>query len=217
MGQTHPNFFGEQLVEGAIHMRTPKSMRAARTSAPPFRTKSSSSVPELPRATVDDAVHLHAHITTSPISYQAKDAKALAIKLSDITDSGLADVLAALIDVQKTLAHHTESLLRLEAASQAPKRLRPGRTSGIENTSFDSKRAVSVDFVADLIGVSRSTVYAWSAAGKFIKQTPMSDGTSRWQLDEVQAWMESRRESRMSNRCRTPSTRGRKNTKQEQK
>ena len=75
---------------------------------------------------------------------------------------------------------------------------------GNESASVDPNRMVDINFLSTLIGVNRSTIYAWIAAGKFVKQIPLSDGTSRWQLEEVEAWLEASREARASKKCRAP-------------
>ena len=44
--------------------------------------------------------------------------------------------------------------------------------------------------VTDTIGVSKSTLYAWTAAGKFPKPVPLpGGGATAWVSIEVTAWM----------------------------
>ena len=77
---------------------------------------------------------------------------------------------------------------------------------GIESASVDSNRKADINYLSTLIRVNRSTIYAWIAANKFVKQIPLSDGTSRWQLEEVEAWLKASREARASKKCRAPGT-----------
>ncbi len=42
----------------------------------------------------------------------------------------------------------------------------------------------------ELIGVSRSTVYKWVAAGRFPAPVRVSERAIRWRVDEIEAWRE---------------------------
>ena len=184
-------------------MRTFKSMHAARASAPPSRNVLPIKTFELPQASACDAVQPRPSIPNESTSEQMGAASAPFIYLRANTNTRTADVLVALQDIQAILIQHAEILQRLDTALKTSRRGRL-QMGGTESASVDPNRMVDINFLSTLIGVNRSTIYAWIAAGKFVKQTPLSDGTSRWQLEEVEAWLEARREARVSKKCRAP-------------
>lgn len=58
---------------------------------------------------------------------------------------------------------------------------------------------LSVKDVAQMLGVSPSAVYKWTSEGSFPKPYKLGNGdarrsTSRWKRDEVEAWLEERRD-----------------------
>ena len=150
-----------------------------------------------------DAVHPRSSITNEPLSEQMDAAAAPLIYLRANTNTRTADVLVALQDIQAILNQHAEILQRLDTALKTSRRGRV-QMGGNESASVDPNRMVDINFLSTLIGVNRSTIYAWIAAGKFVKQIPLSDGTSRWQLEEVEAWLEASRQARASKKCRAP-------------
>lgn len=184
-------------------MRTFKSMRMARAMSSTSRNVSPIYYFELSRKNMDDAVHPRSSITNEPLSEQMDAAAAPLIYLRANTNTRTADVLVALQDIQAILNQHAEILQRLDTALKTSRRGRV-QMGGNESASVDPNRMVDINFLSTLIGVNRSTIYAWIAAGKFVKQIPLSDGTSRWQLEEVEAWLEASREARASKKCRAP-------------
>ena len=184
-------------------MRTFKSTRMARAMSSTSRNVSPIYSFELSRKNMGDAVHPRSSITNEPLSEQMDAAAAPLIYLRANTNTRTADVLVALQDIQAILNQHAEILQRLDTALKTSRRGRV-QMGGNESASVDPNRMVDINFLSTLIGVNRSTIYAWIAAGKFVKQIPLSDGTSRWQLEEVEAWLEASREARASKKCRAP-------------
>lgn len=203
IGQTHPNFLGGGSWVRIVPMRTFKNMRAARAIAPPSRNVLPIETFELPRTSACDAVQTRPSIPNGPTSEQMGAASAPFIYLRANTNTRTADVLVALQDIQAILNQHAEILLRVDAALKTSRRGR-AQMGGTESASVDPNRMVDINFLSTLIGVNRSTIYAWIAAGKFVKQTPLSHGTSRWRLGEVEAWLDANREARTSKKCRSP-------------
>ena len=184
-------------------MQTFKSTRMARAMSSTSRNVSPIYSFELSRKNMGDAVHPRSSITNEPLSEQMDAAAAPLIYLRANTNTRTADVLVALQDIQAILNQHAEILQRLDTALKTSRRGRV-QMGGNESASVDPNRMVDINFLSTLIGVNRSTIYAWIAAGKFVKQIPLSDGTSRWQLEEVEAWLEASREARASKKCRAP-------------
>ena len=184
-------------------MRTFKSTRMAPAISSTSRNVSPIYSFELSRKNMGDAVHPRSSITNEPLSEQMDAAAAPLIYLRANTNTRTADVLVALQDIQAILNQHAEILQRLDTALKTSRRGRV-QMGGNESASVDPNRMVDINFLSTLIGVNRSTIYAWIAAGKFVKQIPLSDGTSRWQLEEVEAWLEASREARASKKCRAP-------------
>ena len=184
-------------------MRTFKSTRMARAMSSTSRNVSPIYSFELSRKNMGDAVHPRSSITNEPLSEQMDAAAAPLIYLRANTNTRTADVLVALQDIQAILNQHAEILQRLDTALKTSRRGRV-QMGGNESASVDPNRMVDINFLSTLIGVNRSTIYAWIAAGKFVKQIPLSDGTSPWQLEEVEAWLEASREARASKKCRAP-------------
>ena len=184
-------------------MRTFKSTRMARAMSSTSRNVSPINTFELPRKNTGDAVCPRSFIANEPLSDQMDTAAAPLIYLRANTNTRTADVLFALQDIQAILNQQAEILQRLDTALKTSRRSRV-RLGGTESASVDPNRMVDINFLSTLIGVNRSTIYAWIAAGKFVKQIPLSDGTSRWQLGEVEAWLESSRQARASKKCRAP-------------
>ncbi len=48
--------------------------------------------------------------------------------------------------------------------------------------------------VAKQFGVSRATIWRWVQNGAFPKPVKLSPGCSRWKIEDVQKWAESRGE-----------------------
>ena len=48
--------------------------------------------------------------------------------------------------------------------------------------------------VANQFGVSRATIWRWVQNGNFPKPVKLSPGCSRWRIEDVQKWAESRGE-----------------------
>ena len=184
-------------------MRTFKSTRMARAMSLTSRNVSPINTFELPRKNTVDAVCPRSFIANEPLSDQMDTAAAPLIYLRANTNTRTADVLVALQDIQAILNQHAEILQRLDTALKTSRRSRV-QIGGTESASVDPNRMVDIGFLSTLIGVNRSTIYAWIAAGKFVKQIPLSGGTSRWQLEEVEAWLEASREARASKKCRAP-------------
>ncbi len=46
--------------------------------------------------------------------------------------------------------------------------------------------------VANQFGVSRATIWRWVQNGNFPKPIKLSPGCSRWKIEDVQKWAESR-------------------------
>ena len=184
-------------------MRTFKSTRMARAMSSTSRNVSPIYSFELSRKNMGDAVHPRSSITNEPLSEQMDAAAAPLIYLRANTNTRTTDVLVALQDIQAILNQHAEIVQRLDTALKTSRRGRV-QMGGNESASVDPNRMVDINFLSTLIGVNRSTIYAWIAAGKFVKQIPLSDGTSRWQLEEVEAWLEASREARASKKCRAP-------------
>jgi prophage regulatory protein len=46
--------------------------------------------------------------------------------------------------------------------------------------------------VANQFGVSRATIWRWVQTGNFPKPIKLSPGCSRWKIEDVQKWAESR-------------------------
>ncbi len=46
--------------------------------------------------------------------------------------------------------------------------------------------------VANQFGVSRATIWRWVSNGNFPKPVKLSPGCSRWKIEDVQKWAESR-------------------------
>ena len=184
-------------------MRTFKSTRMARAISSTARNVSPIKTFAVPRKNTGDAVCPRSFIENEPISDQTDTASAPLIYLRTNTNTRTADVLVALQDIQAILIQHAEILQRLDTALKTSRRGRV-QMGGIESASVDLNRMVDINFLSTLIGVNRSTIYAWAAAGKFVKQIPLSDGTSRWHLGEVEAWLEASRQTRASKKCRAP-------------
>ena len=184
-------------------MRTFKSTRMAQAISSTSRNISPINTFELHRKNTGDAVQPCSPIANVPIPDQIDTTSASLIYLRANTNTRTANVLVALQDIQAILIHHTEFLQRLDTALKTSRRGRVQK-GATDSASVDPSRMVDINFLSTLIGVNRSTIYAWIAAGKFVKQTPLSDGTSRWQLEEVEAWLEARREARVSEKCRAP-------------
>lgn len=49
--------------------------------------------------------------------------------------------------------------------------------------------------VAKQFGVSRATIWRWVQNGAFPKPVKLSPGCSRWKIEDVQKWAESRGEA----------------------
>ncbi len=47
--------------------------------------------------------------------------------------------------------------------------------------------------VLKVLGVSRTTLWRWQAAGEFPSPLRLGDATFRWRRAEIEAWLESRR------------------------
>lgn len=58
------------------------------------------------------------------------------------------------------------------------------------------KRLLSVKQVAEAIGNSEPTVWRWDADGTLPKSIKVSSGTTRWDADEILAWIESKKAAR---------------------
>lgn len=48
--------------------------------------------------------------------------------------------------------------------------------------------------VANQFGVSRATIWRWVKSGDFPKPVKLSPGCTRWKIEDVQKWAESRGE-----------------------
>lgn len=46
--------------------------------------------------------------------------------------------------------------------------------------------------LAAKFGVGRSTIHRWVAMGEFPKPVKLSQGCTRWRLDDVEAWEQTR-------------------------
>jgi prophage regulatory protein len=59
-----------------------------------------------------------------------------------------------------------------------------------------SKKMLRVSDIADWLNVSKSTVYKWVKEGNFPEPIILGEGdrsaASRWPLEDVQAWLDSR-------------------------
>ena len=58
------------------------------------------------------------------------------------------------------------------------------------------KRLISVKQVAAAIGCSEPTAWRWDADGTLPKSIKVSAGTTRWDADEIQDWIESKKAAR---------------------
>ena len=47
---------------------------------------------------------------------------------------------------------------------------------------------LTVDQVAERLGVSRDTIYRWKRKGDFPLARKLSQGTTRWRLSDIVAW-----------------------------
>ena len=47
---------------------------------------------------------------------------------------------------------------------------------------------LTVDQVAERLGVSRDTIYRWKRQGDFPLARKLSQGTTRWRLSDIVAW-----------------------------
>jgi excisionase family DNA binding protein len=54
----------------------------------------------------------------------------------------------------------------------------------------DSKRILSVQQVAALLGVHVTTLYRWCAAGTFVPKVRLGPGRVGFALNDVNAWIE---------------------------
>lgn len=184
-------------------MRTFESTRMARAISSTARNVTPINKFEVPRNNTGDAVCPCSFIENEPISDQTDPASAPLTYLRANTNTRTADVLVALQDIQAILIQHAEILQRLDTTLKTSRSGRAQKGS-TQSAAVDPNRMVDINFLSTLIGVNRSTIYAWAAAGKFVKQIPLSDGTSRWQLGEVEAWLEASRQGRASKKCRAP-------------
>jgi predicted DNA-binding transcriptional regulator AlpA len=63
------------------------------------------------------------------------------------------------------------------------------------DTSRDQFRLIRKKALADRLNVTTRTVDRWRRAGKLPREIRLSEKTSAWRLDEIEAWMEQRRVS----------------------
>jgi prophage regulatory protein len=59
-------------------------------------------------------------------------------------------------------------------------------------TATASIRVLDVADVAQVLGVSRPTIYQWMAAGNFPQPRQLSIGRSGWLIDDIRAFIETR-------------------------
>ena len=185
-------------------MRSFKSLHAARAQASQLREVLPIKAYERLLVTKPDTVKIYPPIPTEqPIPIQVQPSASPFGHQRENTNTRTTDIHVALQDIQAMLTQHAQILQRLDSELKSGRRNR--KHDGIaKSASVDPNRMVDVTFLSNLIGVNRSTIYAWVAAGKFVKQTPLSNGTSRWQLEEVEAWLEANREARSTKKCRAP-------------
>ena len=55
-------------------------------------------------------------------------------------------------------------------------------------------RMVRISQLIDYVGLSRPTIYRLSKAGKFPKPVKIGARASAWDLNEIDAWIEARRQ-----------------------
>ena len=160
-------------------MRSFKSLHAARAKASQLREVLPIKAYERLLVTKTDTVKTCSPSSTEqPIPIQVSPTPLLRGDHCANTDTSTSDIRAALQDIQAMLNQHAQILQRLDSELKSERRSR--KNDGIaKSASADRNRMVDVTFLSNLIGVNRSTIYAWVAAGKFVKQTPLSNGTSR--------------------------------------
>jgi excisionase family DNA binding protein len=59
-------------------------------------------------------------------------------------------------------------------------------------TATASIRVLDIGDVAEVLGVSRPTVYQWMAAGNFPQPRQLSIGRSGWLIDDIRQYLETR-------------------------
>lgn len=186
-------------------MKTFKQLRAAQKLVSRANT-ASSVVPLSPSIFSDNRA-----VDYSSPAYKkaAQDSYRAAISLVDDLELDLGfdnksnQLKQALHSIELRLEHLDKILSRLDLFMTTKKRARV-QIETSQSALLDTKRMVDINFICSLLDVNRSTIYAWIAADKFIKQTTLSGGTSRWRLDEVEAWIEVHRNARALKKCRSP-------------
>lgn len=58
------------------------------------------------------------------------------------------------------------------------------------------KRLLRLQEVIAMTGLSRSQLYHLEAAGQFPKRIPLSERTTAWASDEIEAWVQAKIEAR---------------------
>jgi Predicted transcriptional regulator len=61
---------------------------------------------------------------------------------------------------------------------------------------IDMDRFMKISEVIDRVGLSRSGIYLAMKQGDFPKQFKVRGSAARWSSDEVEAWMDARKENR---------------------
>ena len=85
---------------------------------------------------------------------------------------------------------------RPRVRARKAKKSRAMSENAMERSTKPPTRLLGVSEVAARTGLSRSTIYDWSADGRFPRPVPLSARAKRWVEAEVEQWLRGRMEKR---------------------